>query len=522
MAVTAAKGLTGRPEGFVLNRLGEHTNQTKNVTCSFWLAGKCTKNPCRFMHRELPLPAVQGKIAKKPHTMTEGRTWKRTNHDNPKGSSPSTAVRGSGYARTKKALEGRSTKKPQTFPGGQPTNPVSPKGSSLSISVSGSGDTKNALERFVLPSDQDRNMKKLHTLTEDQPRESLNHYRLENSSISIALSGSGDTRAENAMGRICKDWVSGNCMRGDQCNYLHSWSCGDAFSMMAKLGGHTKSVTGITLPSGSDKLFSSGKDGTARIWDCHTGQCVHSMNLGDEIGSLISEGSWVFVGLPNVVKAWNVQTSVEYNLIGPVGQVYGIAIGNDILFAGAQDGVILAWKGSSESDPPFQLAASLEGHTSAVTCLTVGAMGLYSGSMDQTIRAWDLNTLKCTHKLNGHNDVVMSLLCWDQFLLSCSLDHKINVWYLTEEGILEVAYTHNMEHGALAFCGIVDTENKPILLCSCKDNIVHLFELPSFTERGKIFSKGEVTSIENGPENLFFIGDASGDLTVWKLGGQSS
>ncbi|KAF5747386.1 zinc finger CCCH domain-containing protein 48-like [Tripterygium wilfordii] len=482
MAVTATRRLTGRPGGFVFNRLGEHTNQTKNVTCSFWLAGKCTKNPCRFMHRELPLPLVQGEIAKKPRTMTEGRTWKSTNHDNPKGFSPSTAVRRSGDARTKNTLEGTSTKKPQMLPGGQPrqsTNHGSPKGSSLSISVSGSGNTKNALDRSVLPSVQDRNIKKLHTLTEDQPRKSLNHYRLENSSISTDLSGSGDTRAENAIERSCKYWISGNCMSGDQCNYLHSWSCGDGLSMMAKLGGHKKNVTGVALPSGSDKLFSSGKDGTARIWDCHTGQCVHSINLGDEIGSLISEGSWVFVGLPNVVKSWNVQTSVEYSLNGPVGQVYAIAVGNDILFAGAQDGVILAWKGSSESHPPFQLAASLEGHTSAVTCLTVGAMGLYSGSMDQTIRAWDLNTLTCTHKLNGHSDVVMSLLCWDQFLLSCSLDHKINVWYLTEEGILEVAYTHDMEHGALAFCGMVDTENKPILLCSCKDNTVRLFDLPS-------------------------------------------
>ena len=31
-------------------------------------------------------------------------------------------------------------------------------------------------------------------------------------------------------------------------------------------------------------------------------QCVDVVNLLGEIGSLISEGPWVFVGLPNAVK----------------------------------------------------------------------------------------------------------------------------------------------------------------------------------------------------------------------------
>lgn len=51
-----------------------------------------------------------------------------------------------------------------------------------------------------------------------------------------------------------------------------------------------------------------------------------------------------------------------------------------------QNGVISAWRGSSEAKSPFELVASLSGHTKAVVCLAVGGKMLYSGSMDHSIK----------------------------------------------------------------------------------------------------------------------------------------
>lgn len=42
-------------------------------------------------------------------------------------------------------------------------------------------------------------------------------------------------------------------------------------------------------------------------------------------------------------------------------------------------------------------------------------------------QVWDLATLQCIQTLSDHTGVVMSVLCWDQFLLSCSLDQTIKV-----------------------------------------------------------------------------------------------
>ncbi|XVF58489.1 hypothetical protein PTKIN_Ptkin07bG0070100 [Pterospermum kingtungense] len=337
----------------------------------------------------------------------------------------------------------------------------------------------------------------------DPPKKSSNFCPKNNSSPKIRENG------------VCKYWMSGRCARGDKCRYSHSWSRGDgSFAMITKLQGHTKAIRGIALPSGSDKLYSGSSDGTARIWDCNTGQCAHLANLGSEVGSLITEGHWVFIGMKNVVKALNTQTENEFSLKGPVGQVYAMVVAGDMLYAGAQNGAIFAWRGSVGANT-FLEAGLLEGHTGAVLCLTVGDKKLFSGSVDQTIRMWDIDTLHCIQTLNGHADAVMSLVHWNGHLFSCSLDCTIKVWFATEGQNWEVIHTHKEEKGVLTLCGMIDAETKPVLFCSCNDDTVRLYELPLFKERGRLFSEREVRAIERGPNGLFFTGDATGSLTVW-------
>ncbi|KAK6930642.1 WD40 repeat [Dillenia turbinata] len=243
--------------------------------------------------------------------------------------------------------------------------------------------------------------------------------------------------------------------------------------------------------------------------------CADANNLGCEIGSLVSAGPWVFVGMLNAIKVFNIDTNAEYHLTRPVGLVYAITVERDVLFTGAQDGTIYAWKFNLESNS-FQGPASLKGHEGAVVSLVVGANRLYSGSMDHNIKVWDIDTSQCFQTLNGHSAVVMTLLFWDQHLFSCSLDNTIKVWAASEDHNMEVIYTHNEEDGVLALCGALDAEAKPILLCSCNDNSIHLYELPSFSQRGRIYATQEIRSIHMGSGGLFFTGDEAGLVTVWK------
>ncbi|CAK9145779.1 unnamed protein product [Ilex paraguariensis] len=435
--VSVYKQLGGERHGHVMKN---------NKVCSYWLQGRCSRNPCRFLHPELspiPQPFVQSHSTCEDHSVTSRLTWRNPNFSSSKNAPKCGADSG-----------GKSS-----YQEGQP------------------------------------NVSKIER--------------------------DGGKSTQKTQQKLCKFWVMGNCVKSDNCGDLHSWFYGNGFTMLAKLEGHNKAVIGISLPSCCDKLFSASNDKSVRIWDCNTGQCAEVVKLEGTIGTLVSEGPWVFVGLSNAVKAWNIQSNVELTLNGPVGQVYALVVGNDMLFAGTEDGTILAWKSSCETSCP-EVAATLKGHSRVVLSLFVGANRLYSGSMDKTIRVWDLQTLQCIQTLDGHANAVMSVLCWDSYLISGSLDSTIKVWAATESGTLEVVYERMEDHGVLALCGIYDADAKPILLCSCNDNAVRLYDLPTFIERGRIFAKREVRAIQIGPGGLFFTGDATGQVFVWKLLGDPS
>lgn len=173
---------------------------------------------------------------------------------------------------------------------------------------------------------------------------------------------------------------------------------------------------------------------------------------------------------------------------------------------------------------------------------------LYSGSMDHTIRekkilvtlcpiylysfldnmrgtsiniqmmAWDLAKLQWTHPFWSYRSYnALALLGSISIILfSGSNNQGLGCYGKLETGSLAVTYTHNEDHGALALAGMQDAQLNPILLWSTNYNIVHLYELPSFAERGKISFEAEVGAVKNGPGGLIFTSDEIVKLKLWK------
>nr|CAB3471915.1 unnamed protein product [Digitaria exilis] len=287
-------------------------------------------------------------------------------------------------------------------------------------------------------------------------------------------------------------------------------SGGGGFVFLCALSGHTEAISGISVPSGSDKLYSGSVDGSVRVWDCNSGK------MGGKVGCMITHGLWVLIGIPKSVEAWNTQTGMKLSLQGPSGLVCSMAIMDEMLFAGTGDGRIMAWKiPSKESN--IEPVSILSGHQRAVISLSISATRLYSGSLDKTIKVWDLMTLQCVQTLSEHKAAVTSVLCWGEKLLSCSLDKTVKVWTLSESGNLQVKYTHAEEHGLRTLFGMHRVGKSPILFCSLHNsNCIRLLDLQSFKEVGTLFSNKEMRTIELAVGGPLFTGDCSGELKVWR------
>nr|CAN70547.1 hypothetical protein VITISV_009667 [Vitis vinifera] len=150
----------------------------------------------------------------------------------------------------------------------------------------------------------------------------------------------------------------------------------------------------------------------------------------------------------NINKAWNIKSCADLSLDGPVGQIYAMVVDHDMLFAGAENGTIYAWKPNKETNA-FELATTLGGHNCAVVSLTVGGGRLY--------------------------------------------------------------YVHSYSEGACISCDVSWTKRLSWQLGSP----IHIMK-NIFTERARLFAKEEVRAIQIGPGGLFFIGDGTGQVDVWK------
>ncbi|PUZ58428.1 hypothetical protein GQ55_5G508700 [Panicum hallii var. hallii] len=293
-------------------------------------------------------------------------------------------------------------------------------------------------------------------------------------------------------------------------------SGGGGFVFLCALAGHTAAISGISVPRCSDKLYSGSVDGSIRVWDRNSGKCIDVIKLGGKVGCMITHGPWVFIGIPKSVEAWNTQTGMKLSLQGPSGLVCSMTITDGMLFAGTGDGRIMAWKFPSK-ESNMEPVSILTGHQRPVISLSISATRLYSGSLDKTIKVWDLMTLQCVQTLSEHKAPVTSVLCWDEKLLSCSLDKTVKLWTLSESGDLQVKYTNAEEHGLRTLFGMHRVGKTPVLFCSLHNsNCIRQLDLPSFEEVGTLSSKKEVRTIELADGGPLFTGDCSGELKVWR------
>lgn len=112
---------------------------------------------------------------------------------------------------------------------------------------------------------------------------------------------------------------------------------GSSFDLVRMMSGHDDYVSRVR-PAGPGRAVSASKDGTVRLWNIETGECVHVMN---------QEGGWVFaLGAShdgkravagsdrNVIRMWDLATGkVERDLLDAsdlfIGEIMGMTLAGE-------------------------------------------------------------------------------------------------------------------------------------------------------------------------------------------------
>ena len=132
---------------------------------------------------------------------------------------------------------------------------------------------------------------------------------------------------------------------------------------------------------------------------------------------------------------------------------------------------------SSPAQDILNLQKTLQGHRGTVQALCrLDAHTLASGSLDHTIKIWDLTTGTCKQTLQGHSDSVYALCRLDAHTLaSGSDDQTIKVWDLTTGTCKETLQGHS--HSVRALCRL----DAHTLASGSNDHTIKIWDLTTAT-----------------------------------------
>lgn len=210
-------------------------------------------------------------------------------------------------------------------------------------------------------------------------------------------------------------------------------------ALMHTLEGPGDAIEWIQWHQKGSVLLAGSADGNAWMW-ASSGQCmaVFSGHRGPvTCGEFTPDGKRVVTGSDDgSVRVWNPKTTASEFLFaghgfhdGPVNCVSCHPTNHQLVISGSQDKSI-----KLSNITTGKVVSSLIGHTDSVEAVGFsdpsqgGLANLAgSGSVDGTVRVWDINTLQARQVFH-HEDVVTKLQWRGAMLYTCSADKTIRLW----------------------------------------------------------------------------------------------
>ncbi len=236
------------------------------------------------------------------------------------------------------------------------------------------------------------------------------------------------------------------------------WRASDG-TLIKSFKASLRSVTALAVDTNGWLLVSGGgvSDNSIKVWDFKSGELITSLDgHEDEVSSLVITpgGEYLVSGsLDKTIKIWRIESGELVRTLHTKSGVTTLAFYSDsnLIISGNADGSIILWRVKDGkrimalgrnllSSIPFIGKYFDPGHTDTVTGIVVSPDGRYliSGSLDKTIRVWQLSSGKLLRILKSQTGIVsLAVIPNTDFIISGSADGTITVWEIRDGNLIK-------------------------------------------------------------------------------------
>ncbi|GBG33838.1 Guanine nucleotide-binding protein subunit beta-1 [Hondaea fermentalgiana] len=197
-------------------------------------------------------------------------------------------------------------------------------------------------------------------------------------------------------------------------------------AVLHSLQGHTGYIRTVVIED--EVVLSGSSDGTIRIWDKASGDCIQTILAGGvTVCGLATHENFVVAGLYDQatgVRVFDRTTGKKcHELHDASEEVFSVAMNGRHMVSASRDRMVRVY-----AVPSFELVHVLQGHSDVVHAVALEEDLVVSGSYDHTVRVWDAIKGDQLHVLLGHSGRVLSVSLRGVVIVSGSADKNVRVW----------------------------------------------------------------------------------------------